>query len=448
MPFTPSDPKFRNYGHSPHPSTDSNKNFQDIPIDPEHQEIRVLITTNHEFPDGGLRAWTVVLGSFLTLFSTVNSYGVYQHYYQETMLKDTPASIISLIGGIQLFMLYSLSPIIGKVFDAHGLKYILPAGTFIFVLAIMMISLCEEGKVYQFFLAQGVLFGIGNALLFTPAYAVIGHWFKNRRAFAIGIVASGASVGGIVYPIILQDLIPRVGFPWAVRVTGFLTLACLLIACSTMRTRLPLQGKCSWKRVVDLNGFKDPRYCFSTIGAFFNFYGLYIPYFYIQTLADKHGLSHVLVSYLFVLINALGIPARVIPGLLGDRIGNLNTLIPTNFISAILCFAVWLPSRSAAMDVSFACLYGLFSGAMLGSFPAYISAITPVEVLGARLGSIYFVLAIATLIGTPSAGALVKIPDQKHFNSLIIFTGFLLLIGAFMFTFARVKHSRKLWAKV
>ena len=44
-------------------------------------------------------------------------------------------------------------------------------------------------------------------------------------------------------------------------------------------------------------------------------------------------------------------------------------------------------------------------------------------------GSVYIFIAIATLIGTPTAGALLKVVDEKHFNALIIFTGVLLAAG-------------------
>lgn len=103
---------------------------------------------------------------------------------------------------------------------------------------------------------------------FTPALAVVGHWFQRRRAYAIGIVASGSALGGVIYPIMLQRLIPRIGFAWAVRVAGFLTLACLCVSCLTMRTRLPLSKRVTFRDAVDFTGFKDWRYAFAAVGAF------------------------------------------------------------------------------------------------------------------------------------------------------------------------------------
>ena len=79
-------------------------------------------TTDSHVPDGGLRAWLVVLGGFLTYFATfgtfstkttrwvdvnsslglLNSFGVFQVYYQRQILEGTSASVISWIGSIQV----------------------------------------------------------------------------------------------------------------------------------------------------------------------------------------------------------------------------------------------------------------------------------------------------------------------------------------------------------
>ena len=66
----------------------------------------------------------------------------------------------------------------------------------------------------------------------------------------------------------LQRLIPEVGFPWAVRIAAFVTLAAMLAACCLIRTRLPLSGHLSMRSAVDFGGFRDWRYAFAGLGAF------------------------------------------------------------------------------------------------------------------------------------------------------------------------------------
>jgi len=260
--------------------------------------------------------------------------------------------------------------------------------------------------------------------------SVAGHWFKKRRAYAIGVIASGSSIGGVFFPIMLQRLIVSIGFPWAVRAVAFLCLGCLTIACLTIRTRLPLSRSISLRGLVDLNGFKDWRYVLATIAAFLVFYAIFTPYFYIQIFADFFGVPNSYAIYLLPIINAFGTPSRVIPGLMADRWGCITILVPSTIIASIFTLALWLPARTPAAITAFAAMYGLFTGAFVTLLPAYIYTISPLEVYGARLGAMYFLVGIANLVGTPTAGAFLATTTVAGFNGLIVFTGMLLLAGS------------------
>lgn len=63
-------------------------------------------------------------------------------------------------------------------------------------------------------------------------------------------------------------------------------------------------------------------------------------------------------------------------------------------------------------------------------------------------GSVYLVVAVANLVGTPTAGAFIKTVTQHNFDALIVFTGVLILTGSFAFACARMVHSPHIKAKV
>jgi MFS family permease len=100
-----------------------------------------------------------------------------------------------------------------------------------------MLSLAQLNHYYQIFLCQGVGMGIGAGLLYVPALAIQAHHFRQRRALAMGIVVTGASMGGVVFPIMLNQLFNErsVGFQWGVRASGFVVAAMLGVAILTMR---------------------------------------------------------------------------------------------------------------------------------------------------------------------------------------------------------------------
>ena len=53
--------------------------------------------------------------------------------------------------------------VVGPAFDKYGARRIMIPGTIIYVVSLMLTSLCT--KYYQLILAQGVLYGIGDSML-------------------------------------------------------------------------------------------------------------------------------------------------------------------------------------------------------------------------------------------------------------------------------------------
>ena len=86
--------------------------------------------------------------------------------------------------------------------------------------------------------------GLAVGLLFLPSLSIVSHHFRARRALATGIAVSGASCGGIVFPIMLNRLFahPAVGFANGVRVSGVVCAVLLAAANACMRTRPPGEG--------------------------------------------------------------------------------------------------------------------------------------------------------------------------------------------------------------
>ena len=52
---------------------------------------------------------------------------------------------------------------------------------------------------------------ICTGAIFGPVMAVLSHWFKERRATALGVLAFGASIGGTILPIAFRDIEVKIG---------------------------------------------------------------------------------------------------------------------------------------------------------------------------------------------------------------------------------------------
>ena len=192
----------------------------------------------------------------------INSFGVFQTYYATT-LRHAPSDI-SWIGSIQVFLLFFVGTLTGRLTDAGYFRQLMLLGTAFQVVGIFTTSVATE--YWQLFLAQGVCMGLGNGCLFCPSVAVLSTYFSKKRSLAIGIAACGSATGGLVFPSIVRQMLPRVGFGWTMRTVGFVQLATLVVANLGLRTRLPPRKV---GPLVELSAFRDLEYLFYACGSFF-----------------------------------------------------------------------------------------------------------------------------------------------------------------------------------
>jgi hypothetical protein len=98
-------------------------------------------------PDRGLVAWLQVLGSFILFFNTwgaMNTFGVFQTYYESGALFNESSSNIAWIGSIQSFCLQVMGLLAGPVYDRGGFKILIVVGSFGVVLGYMLLSLVNH----------------------------------------------------------------------------------------------------------------------------------------------------------------------------------------------------------------------------------------------------------------------------------------------------------------
>jgi MFS family permease len=119
---------------------------------------------------------------------------------------------------------------------------------------------------------------------------------------------------------------------------------------------------------------------------------LFIPFFYIVDYTEsvlKTGSA----SFVLAAMNAGGIIGRVLPAYLSDAIGRFNLLIPSAFLSGLLCLVVWKFSYVLSSILAFAVAYGFFSGAFISVINPCIAQISETREIGTRIGMLYTVIS-------------------------------------------------------
>ncbi|KXJ95165.1 major facilitator superfamily domain-containing protein [Microdochium bolleyi] len=408
-------------------------------------------TTNDDddFPDGGWAAWSVVFGAwcaFVCTFGIFNCSGVFVQVYSESILRDTSLSLISWIPALQGFAMDSSTAVVGRAFDSYGHRWLLYSGTLIFIFGLMMTSLSTQ--YYQFLLAQGIVCGIGQSCISTTTMACIMTWFKRRRAAALGIAISGSAVGGIALPILLVQLIPRIGFGWTMRVMGLLCLCLCVTACVLVSSRLKPKPQPLLLRDYT-QPFKEKESALLFLGCFLFFGGMFVPQSYILVQARNAGFDPELVVYLIPIWSAASIPGRIIPGLLADKVGRFNLTTLWLGASAVITLALWLPGVNSTPALwAYAVLFGFVAGSIFSLAPACVAQVSKIREVGTRTGIAFGLGGVGVLISPPIAGAILESMGGQEYWGLQVFCGLEMLAGMLCFGASRVLQKGWKWTKV
>lgn len=323
----------------------------------------------------------------------------------------------------------------GRIFDSYGHRWLLYCGTVVFVFGIMMTSLATE--YYQYILAQGVVAPVGCSAISTTVTACIMTWFKQKRGTALGLAVSGSAAGGVVLPIMMMQLIPRVSFPWTMRIMGMLFFALCAIACVTVTSRL--KPKPERLQLGDYTRpWAEPTMTLIFAACFFFFFGgMFVPFSYILVQAEHAGTDPVLVEYLLSIMNASSIPGRIVPGLIADLIGRFNTTILFLGISAISTLTIWLPGVSSTPAlIVYVVLFGFSSGCIFNLAPAVIAQVSSIREIGTRTGIAFAVGGTGALIAPFIAGIILERMNGNYLG-LQLYCGFSMVLAMVLFAAGR-----------
>jgi hypothetical protein len=136
-----------NPDHKPHPTNDTERH--DGSLD---ETARSEVTEDDEetYPEGGVRAWLVVLGSWMALFSSLglmNTMATFQAYIATNQLSGYTDGTIGWIFSLYAFLCFFCGLYIGPIFDKHGPKWLILSGTVCLVASLILTSFCTGEQV-------------------------------------------------------------------------------------------------------------------------------------------------------------------------------------------------------------------------------------------------------------------------------------------------------------
>jgi MFS family permease len=343
--------------------------------------------------ESSLAVWICVFGSFLFLMPTfgtssatvqtislnllgmMQSVGIYQSYLELNQLSDYTAGEIGWIPGMYIFLSMLMAIQVGPVLDQHGpfaVSIIGGGGT-----VIMFILLAECKEYWQFMLCFGILGGLATAIAGTIGVTVVAKLFTRRRGLAIGLALSGSSIGTVIFPIMLRSLLPQLGWSWSMRIVAFVILGIFTLGtlCLIPYKRLaklvalPVTKK-RGLAVLNFTAFRSVPFFLIAVMSFAIQFVLYGIGGLLPTFAIEAGLKAEVGYTLLSIVGGASAFGRVIPGLIGDKLGHCNALIFMMIMTLVFMGALFVPfgNRSVVLYV-FSALWGFCSGGFLSITP-------------------------------------------------------------------------------
>ncbi|CAO3630140.1 unnamed protein product [Cunninghamella echinulata] len=395
------------------------------------------------------------------------------------------------IGGLASALLVSGGLYTSLLINRWGYKTIMLLGTVICPFGLILSSICT--MVYQIFICQAVVFGIGAGLIFSATVVLPSPWFYRHRCLALGVSFSGAGFGPVLFGPVTSLWNLQIGYRQCLRVLGgmgffILGVATLLVKIhpsslssstapvipsssspsspttkieltptllssstpsilptvfpsSSSLSSLPISTSIKTKSFFKKWNGWNPRYLLLLFYSLLVTFGYLYPYFALPTYAknilymnDTNG------SLLISLMSLLNGISRIFMGFISDRIGALNTLLICTFISGLSSSLIWQFSSNFGIYIVYCIVIGFFSGTFTSLLPIIVSDIMGQEAYQKYVGICYAATMVGNLFGGPIASIL---QERYGWLSSIQFTGAVSLLSAIvllLLRFLRIGH--------
>ncbi|CAL1698359.1 unnamed protein product [Somion occarium] len=347
----------------------------------------------------------------------LGAWGVFQDYYSEHTLAGTSETVLSLLGSMPGLIMTIFSVVTGKLGDRYGYKPFLAVGAVFWVAS--MVGTAFSTKLWHFFITQGILQGTACALVFPLIVALPGQWFLKRRAFAIGIIVAGSSLGGAIGSLILRAMLSALGLRRAMAIYACIDATMLSIAFLLIKERhLPsLPGSVSKKIVwFDRTFLVDPVFWSLGICLLLCIFGYLPPIFYLATFtkAKVPNVTQLNSALPVTILNLSAAVGRTIIGFIADRMG-------------------------------FAVLYGFFCGCAISLSPAVAARLYGPGRLAGLSGLLLLFNIPGNGAGAPVSGAVLR-ATNNNWTLVAILNGGCQVAGAICLLYARFKRAPKILA--
>lgn len=321
---------------------------------------------------------------------------------------------MTLAGGL-------LSPWLGASIDRYSLKRMMLMAAVSLGLGFFALSFING--IWQMPLIYGIFMSVSSVILGPlSASTLLARWFSKRRGLAMGLAAMGTSIGGFLFPPLLQFFIDSFEWRVAFRLLAGVILLVLVPLISLLATDWPAQrqlfadgdeappaqasGANAAPRYDSVYAITRERNFWAiavVMGILFSTYTMLLSN--LAPFAIGSGASTEQAASLISIIAVMGLIGKLLFGTIADRI-DLRFGLAGSCILLALGLLCYLGHDNFQLLIAGSVLAGLAAGGMLPVWGALMAQAFGVTNYGRVMGLMSPVIMPFNVLSPPLAGAI------------------------------------------
>jgi MFS family permease len=362
------------------------------------------------------RGWRVVGGAFVILFV---AYGAQYSFglFFAALREEFGWSSASLSGVFSLYALcYScLGFVAGRLTDSLGPRVVIAVGGA--CLGAMMVGMALVTQLWQPYVLYGAIGAMGMSTAFVPCSTTVVKWFSRRRGLAVGIAATGQSLGTFLLPPLAHLLIGRVGWRWSYVVFGAGVCAVLAGAARMMHrdpeslglapegappaaTAGPAVASGSWplRRALGTSAF------WRLVAVFgLTWIPVFVPLVHLVAHAQDLGHSRAVGAWVTGMIGVGAVAGRLVMGAVSDRVGRKPALL-IGLAVETGAFAGFVAAAGVPALALSSLAFGFAYASVSVTYPPILADYFGRAHAGAIVGGLFAIAGSASAVGPVAAG--------------------------------------------
>jgi len=369
------------------------------------------------------RSWLMAAAAALSMFTVFGvgySFGAF--FESITTEFESGSGATAVVFGITISLSFLLGPFTGALSDRVGPR---PVALLAAVsLAFGLIGTTVVPSIWLAYVCYGLFVGLAIACGYVPMVAVVGSWFQEQRALALGASVAGIGLGTLVASPVAAALINATSWRTAFVVFAIVGGGSLLLVALVITPGPAYEPAPKRQPLGELWQVDDFRLLYLALIA--TSFGLFVPVVFITPYAEDQGHSSFAAALLVGLIGGASIVGRLAIGSIANRYGAAR-LFRICFLAMSLSQLIWLFSGGAYPAlVIFALIFGTGYGGFIALSPVVAAARFGMKGLGGILGTWYSAAAFGSFGGPPLAGWLI---DSFDYVAAILFAAAAALVG-------------------